>query len=84
VTEWGSLSLLGLPPSHVFIIKLSTAVCVAQTSEVLGWFLLSSSVPLMLVYALLWEARIASGSGSDWGAVRLATFLVVLPILRRA
>jgi len=84
VTEWGSLSLLGLPPSHVFTMKLSTAVCVAQTSEVLGWFLLASSVPLMLVYALLWEARIAAGRGSDWGAISLAVFLVVLPVLRGA
>jgi len=36
LTEWGNLSLLGLPPSHVFIIKLSTAICVAQTSEMFG------------------------------------------------
>jgi len=81
VTEWGSLSLLGLPPSHVFTMKLSTAICVAQTSEALGWFLLVSSVPLMLVYAFLWEARIAAGRGSDWGAIRLAVFLVILPVL---
>jgi len=84
VTEWGVLSLLGLPPSHVFTIKLSTAIFVAQTSEMLGWFLLVSSVPLMLVYAFLWEARMASGGGSDWGAIRLAIFLVVLPILSGA
>jgi len=78
------LSLLGLPPSHVFTIKLSTAICVAQTSEALGWFLLVSSVPLILVYAFLWEARIAAGRGSDWGAIRLAVFLVILPVLRGA
>jgi hypothetical protein len=84
VSEWGVLSLLGLPPSHVFTMKLSTAIFVAQTSEILGWFLLVSSVPLILVYAYLWEVRIAAGSGSDWGAIRLAVFLVVLPMLSGA
>jgi len=70
------LSIGGLPPSHIFLIKVVSILYTLVQSDIVGWLLMRSSVVMILAYTKIWETGIVKEKNAEWGSLRFV-FLIL-------